>query len=69
MMLAFLIDQAEQICCGLFQGALKTLKGRKTYLWRSVREFFNTYIIPSWEILYSAIIKRDLNQIPTLNTS
>jgi len=69
MMLAFLIDQAEQICCGLFQGALKILKGRKTYLWRSIRAFFDTYIIPSWEVLYSAIIKRDLNEIPTLNTS
>lgn len=47
MVLAFLIDQAEQICCGLFQGALDKLKGRKTYLWRRIKEFFCTYIILS----------------------
>jgi len=69
MMLAFLIDQAEQISCGLFQGALEKQKGRKTYLWRRVREFFTTHIILSWESLYRAIIAKDLRDIPVLNSS
>lgn len=69
MVLAFLIDQAEQICCGLFQGALDKLKGRKTYLWRRIKEFFCTHIILSWETLYRTIIAGDSRDIPVLNTS
>jgi hypothetical protein len=69
MMLAFLIDQAEQICCKLFQGALSKMKGRKTYLWRKIKEFFNTHIIISWEALYRAITSRALNEICVINTS
>ncbi|NGX58785.1 MAG: hypothetical protein K940chlam3_01693 [Chlamydiae bacterium] len=69
MILAFLIDQAELICCGLFQGALEKQKGRKTYLWRRVRELFSTHIILSWKILYQAIIAGDSREIPILNSS
>ena len=56
MMLAFLIDQSEQISCGLFQRALKHLKSKKTRLWERVRGFFTFHIISSWENLYRAII-------------
>jgi hypothetical protein len=56
MMLAFLIDQCEQISCGLFQDALKHLKSKKTRLWERVRGFFTFHIIPSWEDLYRAIV-------------
>lgn len=56
MMLAFLIDQSEQISCGLFQNALKHLKSKKTRLWARVRGFFTFHIIPSWEDLYKAIV-------------
>lgn len=56
MMLAFLIDQTEQLCCGLFQGALKQSRSRKTYLWRKIKGFFEFHIVTSWESLYRAII-------------
>jgi len=69
MMLAFLIDQTEQMCCGLFQEALKKEAGRKTYLWRCIREFFTTHIIFSWEVLYRAIIAGNSREVPTLNSS
>lgn len=69
MVLAFSIDQAEQMCCGLFQGALEKEKGRKTYLWRRVRAFFTTHIIFSWEVLYRAIIAGDSRDIPILDSS
>jgi len=69
MMLAFLIDQTEQLCCGLFQGALKQSRSKKTYLWRSIRELFSTHIVPSWEVLYLAIINTNSREIPILNTS
>lgn len=69
MVLAFLIDQAEQLCCGLFQGALAKQHDRKTYLWRRVREFFTTYIIESWKTLYLAIIAGNERVVPILNSS
>lgn len=69
MMLAFLIDQSEQLCCGLFQGALKKLKYKKSRLWRRVREFFTTHFISSWGALYRSIMAPDLRKIPTLDSS
>jgi len=69
MMLAFLIDQVEQICCGLFQGALKQMHSMKSYLWRRIRQLFETYIIPSWEVLYQAIISGNSRKIPSLDSS
>jgi hypothetical protein len=69
MMLTFLIDEAEKICCSLFQGALKAQHSRKTYLWEIVRSFFTTYIIISWEDLYQAIINGSTRKAPILNSS
>ncbi len=56
MMLTFLIDQCEQLCCGLFQSAYEKLDFRKTDLWDKIRSFFDRFIIVSWESLYKAII-------------
>lgn len=69
MMLAFLIDQSEQLCCGLFQAALKSQHSTKKYLWETIRAFFLTHFIESWEALYQAIIAGDRRVAPTLNTS
>ena len=69
MILAFLIDQTEQICCGLFQGALTSLNSTKSRLWRRIREWFSAYIIPSWEVLYRAIIAGNSRNVPILDTS
>lgn len=69
MMLAFLIDQSEQLCCGLFQVALKKVDCKKSRLWRYIRQFFDGYIIPSWEVLYKAIINEGIRKVPILDTS
>lgn len=70
MMLAFLIDEAEQICCNLFQGAFKAQHSTKKYLWDRIRCFFMTYIIPSWKVLYTAIIKgNERKNVPVLDSS
>ena len=69
MVLAFLIDQAEQIACPLFRAALKRFKGKKSYLWRRIRAFFSTHIIPSWEILYRVIISGNNRTVAILDTS
>ena len=54
MMLAFLIDQVQQQCCGLFQAALAQ-QGRKRYFWEKLRSFFFTWLLPDWETLYRAL--------------
>jgi len=69
MMLAFLIDQTEQLCCGLFQRAFKKLKSKKSRLWRTIRELFATHIVLSWEVLYLAIINVNSRKIPILDSS
>ena len=70
MMLAFLIDEAERICCNLFQWALKARRSTKKYLWDRIRSFFLSYIIPSWEVLYKAIIAgNERKNVPILDSS
>jgi hypothetical protein len=69
MMLTFLIDQAEQLCCGLFQGALKKVKNKRSRFWRNLRGFFEFCVAPSWEALYLAMIKGRENYTVTLNSS
>jgi len=54
MMLAFLVDQIQQRCCGLFNRAVKEAKSR-TRFWRKLRGLFDHYLIPDWESLYKGI--------------
>lgn len=54
MMLAFLVDQAQQLGCWLFQAALEK-KGAKKYLWENIRGFFYHYRVDSMETILRAI--------------
>jgi hypothetical protein len=54
MMLAFLIDQIQQLCCALFQSVWKKLKSKKA-LWESMRSYFKCYIVKSMAELYRAL--------------
>lgn len=54
MFLAFLVDQAQETCCELFQRAFKKVK-RKIRLWNRIRSLFEEYIVLSWQTLYEAI--------------
>lgn len=54
MMLAFLLDQIQQRCCGLFQRAMKKEKYHR-YFWEKVRALFMNYLIPHWQALYHGI--------------
>jgi hypothetical protein len=47
MMLAFLIDQIQQLCCPLFQASLKRLK-TKTRLWRYWHGYCSHYLFNTW---------------------
>lgn len=54
MMLAFLVDQVQEICCPLFKTALKK-KGRKIRLWENIRALFRILPFRSWEMLLKSI--------------
>lgn len=69
MFLAFLIDQVQQRCCGLFQEALKKAK-RKIRFWEKLRMYVLEFYVSSWEGLYAAMAKKgNVRFIELINTS
>ena len=54
MMLAFLVDQVQQLCCPLFQAAW-TKWGSKRLLWEKMRALFYDYALDSMEHLFQAL--------------
>ena len=54
MFLAFLIDQIQLSCCGLFKAALTKMGSRKR-LWERMRAYFMTLFIDSWEDFFCGI--------------
>jgi hypothetical protein len=55
MMLAFLVDQVQQMCCPLFNAVLDKLPTKRS-LWEKLRSHFYHFLFPSWEQLYQAIL-------------
>jgi len=65
MMLAFLVDQVQQMCCPLFQAAWAKW-GSKRLLWEKMRAYFYAYALASMRHLFEAL-SNDLNKsAPTL---
>ena len=54
MMLAFLVDQAQQLCCALFQAVWAKL-GSKRLLWERMRALFYDYAFTSMRQLFEAL--------------
>jgi len=54
MMLAFLLDQIQQMSCWLFQEAWKKEESKRS-LWESIRSFFRNYRVDSMETILRAI--------------
>lgn len=54
MMLAFLIDQVQELCCHLFKKARAKFKSR-TSLWERIKSLFTTFLIKCWDDLFNAI--------------
>jgi len=54
MMLAFLVDQAQQLCCALFQAVWAKL-GSKRMLWERLRALFYDYALASMRQLFEAL--------------
>ena len=55
MMLAFLVDQIQQLACSLFQAVWKKI-GRKIRLWEHIRSLFYYFEFDSMETLYNALL-------------
>ncbi len=55
MMLAFLVDQTQQLCCALFQ-AVWTKFGSKRLLWERMRALFYDYRLESMRELFEALL-------------
>src|SRR5262249_52834344 len=55
MMLAFLVDQVQQLCCTLFQAVWAKL-GSKRLLWERMRALFYTYALASMQQLFEALL-------------
>jgi Transposase DDE domain len=54
MMLAFLVDQVQQLCCPLFQAVWAKL-GSKRRLWERMRALFSDYALDSMRQLFEAL--------------
>jgi hypothetical protein len=66
MMLAFLVDQVQQLCNPLFQGALERL-GSKRLLWERQRSLFNEYELRTLRELYEALCYGCQRRRPQIN--
>src|SRR5215211_983041 len=55
MMLAFLVDQTQQLCCALFQ-AVGAKLGSKRLLWERMRALFYDYALESMRQLLEALL-------------
>ena len=54
MMLAFLIDQIQELMCPLFQRAKDNYR-TKSYLWLKMQALFISFFISDWEVFYWAL--------------
>ena len=55
MMLAFLVDQIQQLCCALFHAVWAKL-GSKRLLWERMRALFYDYALTSMRQLFEALL-------------
>ena len=68
MLLAFLVDQLQGLCCSVFQPALNKMK-RPLYFWEGVRAIFFQFYFPNWMTFYQAIISPPQMELPILDSS
>ena len=56
VLLVFLVDQTQQLCCPLFQAAWNKRGHNKRSLWEKMRNLFDSFVFASMQELYEAII-------------
>ena len=68
--LAFLVDQIQQLCCPQFQKALAGRpRGTRRFLWRMIIQHFMSFLISSWDELFSALIQGQVARRIQIDTS
>jgi hypothetical protein len=68
MLLAFLVDQVQQLCCALFRAVWSKL-GSKRCLWEQLRSHFYHFTFQSMEHLYEVILHDLAKEIPAPTAS
>jgi Transposase DDE domain len=68
MMLAFLVDQVQQLCCPLFQAAWNKMK-TKCHLWEEIRNHFHMLVYDSMNELLAALVRGIERQRPVFENS
>lgn len=63
MMLAFLVDQTQELCCPLFQAVHKKLKSRRA-VWDHTRSHFRHFVFESMRHLYAVVFFDLAKQLP-----
>ena len=69
MMLAFLVDQVQQLSCELFQKALEKVHGTRRTLWETLRVLFDRWDFTSWSQLLEVIAFPERWKIVPVNSS
>jgi hypothetical protein len=71
MMLSFLIDQVQELCCSQFQAARRS-SWTKYNLWEEMRSYFRIIEFSSWELFLATLINAGTvphSDLPCFNTS
>ena len=55
MMLAFLVDQTQELCCPLFAAALEKCNSKRA-LRERIREIFHQFEVESMQVIYEAVL-------------
>ena len=63
MMLAFLVDQVQQLCCPLFQAVWKKMQTKRR-LWEQLRSHFEHFVFSTWRHLYQVMLLEAAKGIP-----
>ena len=66
MMLAFLVDQVQQLCCPLFRAAWKEI-GSKRLPWESMRGLFREFELRSMRMIFEALLYGHKKPVPQIN--
>ena len=69
MSLSFLIDQVQQLCCGLYQKVRQKAGGTLRELFAYIRTFFRAFMWNSWAHFYQTMLYRSGQPPPILETN
>ena len=63
MMLAFLVDQVQELCCGVFQAVRAKFTSRRS-VWDHIRSHFRHFVFESMEHLYAVLLSDSATNLP-----